>query len=87
VILDANKRVELNYPCKWQYKLIGRFEDLIKEDVKKILNDKEHKIEIANKSKKGKFISLNLHLEVESEEERLSIFDSLCKSQVIMRVL
>ena len=81
------KKAKIDYPCQWQYKLIGRFEELIRDDVKKILKNKEHTLEVSNKSKKGKFISLNLFVKVHNEEERINTFNQLNKSQVIMQIL
>ena len=81
------KKAKIDYPCQWQYKLIGRFEELIKDDVKKFLKNKGYKIEVSNKSKKGKFISLNLFVTVQNEQERVKIFNQLSNSQVIMQIL
>jgi len=88
VILGADaKKPVIEYPCKWSYKLIGRVHELIEEEVKTALGEKEYELRVANRSKTGKFISLELSVEVHHEEERLRYFDYFCKSQVIMQVL
>jgi putative lipoic acid-binding regulatory protein len=88
VILDANiNKPVIKYPCKWSYKLIGRIQDLIEEEVKTILGEKSYLLTLANKSKTGKFVSLELTVEVCEEKERLELFDRLSKSQVIIQVL
>ena len=85
VTLDG--KPEITYPCRWSYKLIGRIQELMEQDAKEILGDKEHELKEGNKSRTGKFISMELTVEVAHEEERLHIYDCLTKSQVIMQVL
>ena len=85
VTLDG--KPEITYPCRWSYKLIGRIQELIEQEAKEILGDKPHELTVANKSRTGKFISLELTLEVAHEEERLHIYKRLTESQVIMQVL
>lgn len=78
---------EITYPCRWSYKLIGRFADLIEKEAKEIAGERPHDIKEGNKSRTGKFISMELTVEVCHENERLHIYECLTKSQVIMQVL
>lgn len=88
MILDANaKKPIIEYPCSWSYRLIGRVHELIENEVKTALGDKKYDLKLTNKSKTGKFVSIELSVEVHHEEERLKYFDYFSKSQVIMQVL
>jgi putative lipoic acid-binding regulatory protein len=81
------KKLILDYPCKWSYKLIGKDKNKITKDVKDILQDKEHSIKLSKSSKKGKFISLELSLIVVDEEERLKIFQNLGEKSSILYII
>ena len=72
-----NKKPEINYPCLWQYKVIGTDREEILGSIRSIIGDIEHTISESKKSSKGKYLSVNLELEVESEEMRNSIFGKL----------
>lgn len=85
VILEG--KPEITYPCRWSYKLIGRIEELMQEEAKAIVAGKPHELKPGNKSRTGKFVSIELTVEVCHEDERLHIYDRLTKSQVIMQVL
>jgi hypothetical protein len=56
-------------------------------EIREIAGEKPYHLDLANTSRTGKFVSLNLTLEVCDEVERLAIYDRLTKSQVIMQVL
>ena len=86
-VVTLDGKPEISYPCRWQYKLIGRIEELMHEEAKAIVAHRPHEIKQGNKSRTGKFVSIELVVEVQHEEERLFIYDCLTKSQVIMQVL
>ena len=73
----TNKKPEINYPCSWQYKVIGTAEDKIIEAIYSVVENKDHTISASKSSSKGKYISMNLEMEVESEEMRNLIFMNL----------
>ena len=85
VTLDG--KPEITYPCRWSYKLIGRFEELMEKEAREIVGDKPHTLKPGNKSRTGKFVSMELTVEVCHEDERLHIYNCLTQSQVIMQVL
>jgi len=90
VILDGNgdqKKLELEYPCQWHYKIVGEEKERIIEAVCEIISEKEHKITHSNQSKTGKYISMNLDLLVHNEEERNFIYEALKAHQHIKMVL
>lgn len=87
IINDSEKKVVLEYPCNWCYKVIASEEKALKQAVKDVIDEREHKLEHSNKSKTGKYVSMNLDILVHNEDDRTFIFDALKKHQVIKMVL
>ncbi len=65
-----NHKLELEYPCKWCYKIVLLNEKNAKKITKTILEDREHKITNSKTSAKGKFKSYNVDLTVHSDKDR-----------------
>jgi len=83
----SKKTLELNYPCNWTYKVIGKTDQDIKEAVKEILEAREYKLNISNVSKKGKFKSFTLELLVHNEDDRKTLYEILSAHDKIKMVL
>ncbi|MBL6970394.1 MAG: DUF493 domain-containing protein [Campylobacterales bacterium] len=63
-------KLELDYPCKWEYKLVMRQEIDIKIVLQETIGQREHKVTISKKSSKGKFISHKVQMLVHNEDDR-----------------
>jgi uncharacterized protein len=87
IINDSKEKLQLEYPCQWSYKLIGHEHDAIHSAVKEIILEKPHTIKLSNKSKTGKYVSINLDLIVQNEDERNFIHEALKNHQNIKMVL
>ncbi len=76
MILDDKygERPEIEYPCEWGYKLIGRDRDALEAVIGEIMGKRAYVQREGNSSSKGKFHSLNMRCQVESETDRNSIF-------------
>ena len=80
-----NERPQIEYPCPWDYKIIGTSEDALRGAVQvclaRTLNQapgaREFELGMSRTSNGGKYISLNLNLMVMDEVERNEIFTSL----------
>jgi len=81
------KKLELEYPCNWCYKVIGSDKESVSNAVKSIMDKREHKISDSNKSKNGKYVSMNLDLLVHNEADRNFIFEALKKHKDLKMVL
>jgi putative lipoic acid-binding regulatory protein len=84
---DDNKYPEIQFPCEWSYKIIGL-------DVNKILNAVEeavlglnYDVTPSNISKNGKYVSLNLRLELPNEAVKNLIYEKLTQSPDIKFIL
>jgi putative lipoic acid-binding regulatory protein len=81
------KKLELEYPCNWCYKVIASEREALQKAVKDVVLEREHTLSDSNKSKGGKYISMNLDLLVHNEDDRQFIYDALKKHQDIKMVL
>lgn len=82
-----SERLNIKYPCKWQYKIIGKsVEDMISA-VEDIVADLEYDITPSNISSNEKYYSLNLHILVPSEIIRNIIYQKLTQKEAIKFVL
>lgn len=77
---------KIEYPCKWEYRIIGDNEQAIREAVFEIV-DREYQLSVANHSANKRFISMHLITEVKTEEERNLIFQDLLKKPNIKMVI
>ena len=87
IINDSKKKVELEYPCNWCYKVIGESTEGIKEAIKDVIDMREHKLSKSNKSKGGKYTSMNLDMLVHSDDDRETIYEELKKHKNIKMVI
>jgi len=83
----AGKKLELEYPCSWCYKVIASEQETLQNAIKDVIEQREHKLTKSNTSKSGKFISMNLDMLVHNEDDRQFIYDALKKHQDIKMVL
>jgi putative lipoic acid-binding regulatory protein len=81
------KKVKINYPTTWKYKLIAKKQEHIEDVVNGTITEKKYKLSVSNSSKGGKFISMSLEVQVVSEEERLHLFKQFETHQDIKYVL
>jgi putative lipoic acid-binding regulatory protein len=86
-INDSKKKLELNYPCNWCYKVISTEEMMLKKAVHDVIDEREHKLTHSNNSKTGKYVSMNLDILVHNEDDRTFIYEALKKHSDIKMVL
>lgn len=78
--------VEVSYPCKWEYRIIGESEGEIKKLVFEIAQ-REYQLSKKNTSAKGSYVSMHLVLEVDDEQMRNEIFQKLQESPFVKMVI
>ena len=79
--------VPLTYPTRWEYRIIGRNEHVLKGAISAVMGSREYALSFSNSSKQGSYISLALSTIVESEEARTTIYDELKKRPEVIVVL
>ena len=84
---DESQKLELDYPCSWKYKIIGEERKKLEEAVHSVILERAHTLKHSKASKTGKYISMNLDLIVQNEDERTFIYEALKAHQHIKMVL
>lgn len=87
ILNDSEKKLELEYPCTWSYKLIGHEKEAIQKAIHDVILEREHTLKHSNNSKSGKYVSMNLDLVIQNEDERNFIYEALKAHQKIRMVL
>lgn len=67
-------RPKIEYPCEWEYRIIGPDEENMRNAVVEILKAKQYTLFFSNISKAGKYISFALKTIVATEKERNEIY-------------
>ena len=87
-MVDLSKeKLELDYPCNLEYKLVALTHIDIKITVKEVISNREHKVKESKVSSKGKFKSYTLELLVHNEDDRKEIYKMLGDHSNIKMVL
>jgi len=84
---QKNNRPQIVYPCKWSYKIIGANIEQMLTAVKESIVNLEYDITPSNISRKAKYFSLNISVEVPSEVVRNLIFQKLTDHPAIKFVI
>jgi len=89
VILDGNasQRPEIEYPCEWGYKLIGRDKVKLVACIFDIVGERTYTTKEGNSSSKGKFHAINMSCKVVSEEDRNIIFKAFSDHRDVKMVI
>jgi putative lipoic acid-binding regulatory protein len=87
VISLDDQKLELTYPCNWNYKVILEAHEEISKIASEVLGDREHKVRKSNNSKNGKYKSHNISLLVHNDDDRTEIFQQFKSHECIKMVL
>lgn len=83
----ANCKAQIDYPCVWQYKLIGTDRQALQAAVAAQLGDALYALSDSRQSGGGKYLSMNLEVSVESDKERHRLHLALAKHPAVKMVL
>ncbi len=67
---NCKQKVELEYPCSWVYKIIGREQEELRAAIAEIVQARECLVTLSNSSSGGKYLCLDVELVVVSAEDR-----------------
>ena len=91
---DVNKscaaKPEIQYPCRWQYRLIGEDRELISAAVRAAVGASGVDlctITEGNVSTGGRYRTITLELDIKDEEERLRLYNFFSDHPAIRLVL
>lgn len=85
--LPLNKQPNIDYPCRWVFKLFGKDMDLLREAVGRIMPAESYSLTLSRSSRHDKYHCMNLELTVVSDEDRHSIYEALTSHPDILLVL
>jgi putative lipoic acid-binding regulatory protein len=95
-VSDRNsKQPEISYPCRWEYKVIGRDDRAVEAAVSACVQDlaegpegaRDFDLSFSRASGKGNYLSFKLELEVSSQAERDRLFRALSTHPAISMVI
>lgn len=81
------KKNIIEYPCQWEYRVIGVDAAAIQEAVAECLGDGSYSCAPGNRSSGGKFCSVSVETVVPDEKTRDAIFQTLTNHPAIKMVL
>jgi hypothetical protein len=87
IINNSNKKVQIEYPCRWLYKVIGADHDAMRQAIEEIVQVEKCTITLSNASSKGKYLCLNVEVMVFDEEARNNFYVKLKAHQAVKTVL
>ena len=67
---SCKQKVEMEYPCPWVYKVIGREQEELRGAIAEVVQARECLVSLSNSSSGGKYLCLNVELVVLSAEDR-----------------
>jgi putative lipoic acid-binding regulatory protein len=82
-----NKKPEIQYPCSWEYKIIGSDVDKILSAIENAAGGMDYTITPSNVSRNNKYFSISAVVEVPNQVTRDIIYAALVKSEDIKFVL
>lgn len=84
---QCGPKLELDYPCRWEYTLIGREETAIDRAVRRAVGDREVEAAHSRTSRQGTYVSVKIRVTVMDEADRRGILEALQASEEIRYVL
>lgn len=84
---NKEEKLQITYPCAWTYKIIGVDQRAMESAVGEIIQDRPCSIAVSRRSEKGKYLSLNVDVTVESESHRQTLYESLKSHRAIKLIL
>jgi uncharacterized protein len=71
----GDQRPEIDYPCTWEFRVIGSDRDHLMVSIQQIVGNRAHTL--ADGNRKGSWLSLSLSMTVHDEAERNAIYVAL----------
>ena len=84
---DSSCKPKIDYPCMWQYKIIGESATVITQLVADLIHEKNYTLTRSNVSSGGRYVSMSLELTVQTEERRLELYRVLAEDPTVKVVL
>lgn len=86
-IFDRSCKPKIDYPCSWEYKIIGESATAITRLVDEVVGETDYSLSRSNVSRGGRYVSMALELTVDSDARRLELYRLLAKEKTVKVVL
>jgi hypothetical protein len=87
IVDNRRARLQIEYPCRWTYKVIGADKEQMRAAIANAVGDRPHNLAVSNRSKRGTYVCLTVELVVDNEEFRLSVYRALADHPSVTLVL
>lgn len=84
---DRKVKARIEYPCRWTYKVIGENLDGMRAAIAALASGGDCVVTLSRSSSAGRFHCLNVDREVESEADRVLLYEALRKHPAVRIVL
>lgn len=84
---DCKQKLELEYPCPWVYKIIGREQEELRVAIAEVVQARECLVSLSNSSSGGKYLCLDVELVVLSAEDREAQYCAFKRHPAVVMVL
>jgi putative lipoic acid-binding regulatory protein len=81
------RKPDIRYPGTWLYKIFGKDRNSMREAVDHLVTGRSYALEPSHSSRNNRYHCMNLELTVESDEDRLGIYEALNAHPDILLVL
>ena len=82
-----SEKLDLPYPCRWVYKIIGGDEEALRSAAAEILQARGHTVSLSRRSAGRNYCCLNIEVVVHDEQDRVAIYEALRGHSAIGLVL
>ena len=82
-----DEKLNLTYPCRWEYKIIAVAPEHVRRAVAAVIGDLPHILSASAISRTGRYCSLRLEATVPDEATRLELFHALRNHPDVLMVL
>ena len=82
-----HNKPEIEYPCRWEYRVIGRNAEALGTLIREMLAGYDYTVRPSHSSRTGKYSTLILSVTVADEAERKRIFAALSHHPDVKMVL
>lgn len=80
-------KLEVTYPCEWQYTVFGRDDAMLRAAVAEVFQGRAYSVEFSKVSKEGTYISLKVRAVTTSDDDRHGRFNTLGRHPAVKMVL
>ncbi len=84
---DRKEKAKIEYPCRWTYKVIGANLEGMRAAIRALAPDGNCIVTLSRSSSEGRYHCLNVDREVESEADRVWLYEALRKHPAVKIVL